>query len=214
MRREFLRSFGILSLVFSATTAFAGAYGEPIEPEEIPMPPPPAPVVEAEPPIDYAANGAYLGLGGLYAIEFFGAEGGTGGDADNAGGISVVAGYRFRPHFAAEIAYENYFKFDRSFNDIEAWSLSANLKTYILTGRWQPYALFGVGHLSAGSDGNSRTPNNANHGDGAVLRLGMGMDAYITEDWSVGPEMVYDWPFGGASDLDMMTLGVGARYKF
>lgn len=209
MRKSVLTSVCALSLLIGATAAFAGTYGEPIDPEEVPVAPPPVAQAAPAPEIDYAATGPYLGVGGLYAINLF-SDLGAGVSADDSGGLSVVGGYRFRPNFAFELAYENYFKFDLPLGDIEVWSLSANLKGYLLTGRWQPYALFGVGYLSGGSS----APTGGSHGDGTLLRFGAGMDAYITEHWSMGPEVAYGWPFGAAEDLKFVTVGAGVKYKF
>lgn len=229
MRKEILSSVCTLSLVLGASSAFAGAYGDVEQPEEIPAPPPAVAVVEPEPETDYARTGPYIGVGGLYAIEFF-SQGDpfnngdkTAGDASNSAGFHVAAGYRVIPNLAVEARYEYYNEFDTdpdrritartSGGGYNGWSTTVNAKGYILTGQWQPYALIGLGYLS--TDG--RRTNNAataKPGDGFAMRFGVGMDACIGEHWALGPELAYLLPFGDAGNMDMLTIGGGVRYKF
>lgn len=222
MRKEILSSVCALSLLFGAGSALAGSYGDVEQPEEMPASPPPAQIVEAETEIDYAAPGAYIGAGGIYAVELFSqgdrnstpvAYNKDGGDVDNSGGFYVEAGYRILPNLAVDARYSYYNEFDADPGQIDAWSLTANAKGYILTGRFQPYVLVGLGYLAGnGSGGNQAAV--ANPGDGFMMRFGGGFDGYITEHLSMGPEIAYVMPFGGASNLDMIEISAGLKYKF
>lgn len=230
MRKELLMTVCAFSLLMGSTPAFAGAYGDAPEPEEAPVAPPappPAPVIEEEP--DYAAPGFYIGAGGTYGIELF-----AGDDArvSNSGGFHVRAGYRIIPNLAVEALYQYYSEFDADPGQIDAWALTANAKAFMLTGRYQPYALIGVGYMAGnGSGGNPDGPGGvlpdvsanpahgastdvANPGNGFLMRFGLGLDAYITEHLSMGPEIAYNLPFGGASNLDLIDISLGLRYRF
>lgn len=215
MRKEVLTSVCALALVFGASSAFAGAYGEPVEAEEAPVPAPPPPaVVEEVAPIDYARTGPYLGVGTLYAVELFDdAVANTGVRTDNSWGFHLKGGWRLHPNLALELRYDWMHEFDLDPGFIDAWLLTGNVKGYILTGRFQPYALVGMGYLAAnGSGGNN--PGAAHVGDDFALRFGAGMDAYVTEHIVLGPEIAYVLPTGDAQDLDMLTVSLGAAYRF
>jgi len=212
MRKELLTSVCALSLVLGASSAFAGAYGEPVEAEEAPVSAPaPAAVVETEEAVDYARTGPYLGLGGVYAVELFDDQGSA--RTSNSPGFHVKAGYRFHPHAAAELRYEYYAQFDLDPGQINAWSTTINLKGYLLTGRFQPYGLIGMGFMhgdgSAGNFAGAAHPSN-----GFALRFGGGLETYITEHFFVSPEFAYTLPTGSANDLDMLVVSFGLGYKF
>jgi opacity protein-like surface antigen len=202
----------MLSLVFGATTAFAGAYGEPVEAEEAPKaaPAPAAAAVVTE-TADYARTGPYVGLGGLYAVELF--DDHLSARTGNSGGLHAQAGYRFHPNAAAELRYEWLHEFDLDPGQINAWDITINGKAYILTGRVQPYALIGMGYIHGqGSGGNFVQA--AHPSTGFAMRFGGGIEGYITEHISMGPEFAYLLPTGSANDLDMFTVSFGINYKF
>jgi len=156
---------------------------------------------------DYAELGLYLGAGGVYAIEMFDV-----GGVDNSNGFNVRGGYRVHPNVAVEGLFEYYSKFDMSPGDLSAWSLTANAKVYPLLGRWQPYALVGLGYLSGDADFGQG--NGSGNEDGFVMRFGGGLDANITENWQIGPEVAYVLPFGDIEDFDAVTISGGIRYMF
>jgi opacity protein-like surface antigen len=213
MRNKLLPSICSLGFVLVAGTAVAGTYGEDVDAVESPAAPPPVAEVVEETTVDYARNGAYIGLGGNYAIEMFDDNSPTGARTDNSGGIHAKAGYRFSPRAAAELRYEWFNEFDLDPGHIDAWLISINAKGYILTGRWQPYGLVGLGFLHAdGSAGNFAGA--AHPSNGFAMRFGGGMDAYITEHIVVGPEFAYVLPTGSANDLDMLTVSLGLTYRF
>lgn len=219
MKKEIITLACAIGLFGSASAAFAGAYGDKIQPEESPAAAP-APVVAAEPEIDYAATGAYLGLGGQYAIELFDKQA---LGAGNSSGFHVEAGYRFHPNVAAELRYENYTEFDtdegqntefRGSGHISGYSVTGNVKGFLLTGRFQPYVLMGLGYLNMDPD---RTGDSATGDNGAfAMRFGGGMEAHITENISMGPEIAYMLPISGdpIRNLDFLTVGAGLHYNF
>lgn len=211
MQKKILTTVCALSLLFGATNAFAGAYGEPMEPEEAPVAPPPPPPAPPEPEMDCARLGPYLGVGGVYAVELFDDNGSA--RTSNSGGYHVKAGYRFHPHAAVEARFEHYLQFDLDPGNIEAMSATINGKAFLLTGRWQPYALLGMGWIHGnGSAGNN--PQAAHPSNGFAMRFGGGLDVCLTEHISMGPEFAYLLPTGSANDLDMFTVSLGLSYKF
>lgn len=229
MRNQVMSSVCALSLLLGAQAAFAGTYGDPVVNEESPQPPPaPAAVIEEVEESDYAEVGPYIGLGGVYAIELF--DGGM--NVDNSNGFHVRAGYRVHPHIAVEARYEHYLGFETDPGDgpgsdptdfgpghFEGWSLTANVKGFILTGRWQPYLLFGMGYLDINYPGVNRVPNGFNGGDARpgddfAMRFGVGFDAHLSDLISIGPEIAYVLPVGDAEDLDFLTVGLGLQFNF
>src|SRR6185369_9121120 len=103
---------------------------------------------------DYAKNGPYIGVSGLYAFEFFDHSRST----DNSWGVNGLVGYRFMPNFSVELLYQYLNEFDTDPGHINAWALTADVKAYALTGRIQPYAVVGLGYINgSGSDGNPPT---------------------------------------------------------
>jgi opacity protein-like surface antigen len=218
MRKNFVLLVGAVALIGSATYARAGAYGEAERAEEAPASAPPAKMVMEEQEIDYARLGPYLGVGGNYAIQLFDKAGP--GNVSNTGGVHVRAGYRFHPNIAVEVLYEWMSEFDndshtpvgpKNTDHFDAWSVSGNLKGYFLTGRWQPYAVIGVGYLDVNGHG---VPHSADTSGGADMRFGLGMDGYITEHIAIGPEVAYVLPFGSVENFDMVTVALGLRYRF
>lgn len=207
MRKNFVLFVGALALCGSATGALAGAYGETQEMEETPAASPAA-AVEVEEGIDYAATGCYIGAGGSYAFELFDRTG-SGSSVADSFGFFVTTGYRLHPNIAVEARYDHFVEFDLDPGQYDGWALTANAKGYMLTGRFQPYGLIGLGYIDIDAKNTS-----GRAGDSAVMRFGLGMDAYITEHLSVGPEVAYVLPFGDASDFDMITLSLGANYRF
>ena len=212
MRKVVVSSICALGVLFAAQPVLAGSPGPDNEYEEAPQAPPapPAAVIEEE-ELEYARTGPYIGLGGVYAIELF--DGGM--NVDNSNGFHVRAGYRVHPHVAVEARYEHYLNFetDPLPGHFEGWSVTANVKGFILTGRWQPYVLFGMGYLDINYPGPNRV-GDARPGDDFAMRFGMGMDAHLTEHISIGPEIAYVLPVGDAEDLDFLTIGLGLQFNF
>lgn len=218
MRKELLVSVCALALVVGANNAFAGAYGDPVEPEEAPAAPPAPPAVMEEEEPDYARTGAYIGVGGNYAIEFFGGE----GDGDligNSGGLKAFVGYRVHQNVAVQLRYDRYFGFDTDDRgaagdfggEYTAWALMADVKGYILTGRYQPYVIVGLGYIDFDSTNNRPVPD---AGSGFGMRYGAGLDAHVTENIVMSPEVAWLQPYGDADDLAALTVGAALTYKF
>jgi opacity protein-like surface antigen len=216
MRNELVVTVCVLSLLVGTPRAFAGSYGDKGQVEESPAAAPSTRAIVEEEEPDYARVGPYIGGGGNFALSNFGGLGTpfATDSVDNSTGFHARAGYRVHPNVAIEARYERYlgFETDPGPGHLEGYSITANVKGFLLTGRWQPYALFGMGYLDLNSPGVDQGDNIA--GDDFAMRFGLGMDACITEHIAIGPEVAYVLPIGDASDLDMITVSLGAQYKF
>ncbi len=117
---------------------------------------------------EFARRGWLIGVAGSYAIETFKDDaesdfqkllGPTASlSVDDSLGINGRAGYRCHRWFSAEVEVEwlNGFEADLSVAgfsnteiDIEPLVVTANMKGYILTGRYQPFLLVGGGVMTA-----------------------------------------------------------------
>ena len=110
---------------------------------------------------DYAFDGFYLGAAGTWAV-YAQLEGileraaaivspiPVHADVQTPVGLDVRFGYRFRPRFAGELQFEWLPAADIRLEGVDAlqletWTLTANVKAYILKRRYQPYLLAGIG---------------------------------------------------------------------
>jgi opacity protein-like surface antigen len=206
MKRDLAAILSALVFLGTATSALAGAYGEPQKPEEGPVAVAPPPAVEEPPPSGFW----YLGAGALFSIENFDC------DADNAWGYEVRAGRRINDVFAVEVEWEHPVeKFDdasrvdgygRPHRDVEAWNVTANAKAYPIAGRFQPYALIGAGY------GEANLPHDDN--DGFVARFGIGIDVEVVENFGVMTEAGYVLGTDDLSDYDQIPISLGVFYNF
>ncbi len=193
-------------LLGTASLAMAGAYGEPVAPEEGPAPVAMAPAVVEEPPSGYP----YIGAGALFAIDNFDC------DVDDAWGYNVRAGYRFNDYVALEVMGEHAASnfddankvdgFGRLDGDVSVWNLTVNAKVYPVKGRFQPYLLVGPGY------GQADLPHDDNHG--FVARFGAGFDVLFTDSFGMDVESGYVLGTGAVSDYDYIPVSVGFFYNF
>lgn len=206
MKKDLATLVCAVCLLGTASTVFAGAYGEPAQPEEAPSAAP-APPIEAEaPPAGYW----YLGAGALFSIENFECQ------ADDAWGYNLRAGRRINSLVAVEAEWEhpasdfgNISRVDGWGNlgsDVEAWNLTANAKVYPVKGRVQPYALVGVGY------GEANLPHDQN--TGFISRFGLGLDFMATENFGVDAEVGYVLGTGDLANFDQIPISVGIFYNF
>jgi opacity protein-like surface antigen len=118
---------------------------------------------------DYSRDGFIVGVAGTYAIDTFENDlektiqdeaGGLAGlRVSDTLGINANVGYRFHPYVSAEIEAEWLDGFDSDITiagegavaraSVEPWVITANAKGYPLTERYQPFALVGLGVMTA-----------------------------------------------------------------
>jgi hypothetical protein len=152
-----------------------------------------ASATESEGPGEFAQSAIYAGFDGVGAFSDDSA-------GDHTGGVGVRLGWRFHPNLSVEGNYQYYH--DLYLND--GWSVTGNLKAHLLTGRWQPTLFAGLGYLDSNTFG----------GD-MLVRVGAGLDVYITENWSIGPELAYlVMPeSSGSPDEGFITLSFGVTWR-
>ena len=164
---------------------------------------------------DFAGGGLYGSLALGYARNTF-ATGDFGSAFDDSTGFDARAGYRATRHLAGEFQLELHtFDFRQSAaggapsNDsLDTMAWTANLKGFLPSGRWQPYALLGAGLLSNDGSGVSVSQNDV----GAALRFGAGVDAYLTRSFALTAGLSYLLPFGTVSDFDYYSFTAGIQY--
>ena len=168
---------------------------------------------------DYARNGAYVGLGiiGAHYVRVDQIESKL--DADEGAGFSLVGGYRITPILAFELEFEMLPKTDfdvggGTIGDLSLWALTGNVKVFMWTGRFQPYASMGMGAMQGDSD--DQTAIGLGGKESALaFRFGTGLDFYITEKIVATVGLRYVLPGGqDMEDFDYISYGGGIQYRF
>ncbi len=137
---------------------------------------------------------------------------------DDSWALRGGIGYRANPRLALEAQGEWYEEYNIDLlgveaAEFEALSLTLIGKVYLLTNRFQPYALAGGGYLDIDlSDklGLGLSENSS----GTMARWGGGMDFYATERFVINMESSYVLPLRGLKDFDYWTFGLGLTYRF
>lgn len=161
---------------------------------------------------DYARDGFAVGGGLSFASEDFDENG---VDFDDTGAVDLFAGYRFHPHFGAELRLEQTFDFEGDAGpvdfDVDIFAATANLQFYILTGQFQPYAGAGIGYAEADVD---IDPGPNDDVSDPLWRLFIGLDSYVTPNVVIGAEVAYNLGIDDLDDFDYWTLSALFRYRF
>ena len=176
---------------------------------------------------EFARRGWLIGVAGSYAIETFESDlqdaVGFSVDlsVDNSLGFNGRVGYRCHRWLSAEVEVEwlDRFKTDLSAAgpinigiDIEPVVVTANMKGYILTGRYQPFLLVGGGVMTA--EFKSRGVPGSITLNEFTMRFGGGIDLYATKNVVVTVGADYVLPFDDLKDLDYISIGWGFEYRF
>ena len=143
---------------------------------------------------------------------------------NTSAGFSLVGGRRCNDRFSVEIGLEWVDDFSgkiiKTGNGEVAASITfapivgtINLKGYLLTGRYQPYGLFGVGLMAI--DSVTKSPATSRQTTGLVaLRFGGGIDYYLTRNWVLNAELDYIYSATDIDTLDYLSLGFGVSYRY
>jgi opacity protein-like surface antigen len=184
---------------------------------------------------DFGRSGFYVGVGAALTSlldakstleDELGAPGSVDVDVDASWGINGRGGYRFHPHFGAELEIDWHIPFDvdYAYSDIgigdAEWKplvITANMKGYLFKSRFQPYAVLGIGVMTGEIDvdenfglGLSRSERMT----GFAARFGGGGEMYITKHIVLNAEIRYVLPTGDVSGFDMISFGWGIQYRF
>ena len=156
---------------------------------------------------------------------------------DEVFGFTGRGGYRCHPYVSAEFQFESLGDFEgtisengtpmndtaRDFDlELEALVLTSNVKGYLLTGRFQPFVLVGVGFMRMESKARDATggtlPGLAAQASertvNLAMRFGGGLDIYATRNVVVSVEVSYLMPTGKLDNLDYISVGLGLQYRF
>lgn len=141
---------------------------------------------------DYAHQGPYFQLGGGLSV-----PNGNEFSDSVAGSVSAKLGVDIVDYVSAE------FQFDAVPAE-DILILTFQQRTRILTGRWQPFVLGGLGW------------GQTDFSSHFVVRLGGGLDYMIDEHWSAGIDATYVFMFdsGSARAPNFGNFNLAVRYGF
>jgi opacity protein-like surface antigen len=183
----------------------------------------------------YDRRGIYLAVSPSYARENFSESavvdfGDLQGDNvlnlddldEDTFGVMGRGGYRCHPYVSAELQFEWLDDFEGTVSQIgtplrvdgkfESLVFTDNVKGHLLTGRFQPFVLLGVGFMrmeGKASDAAFRETN-----VDVAMRFGGGLDIYATKKVVVSVEASYLMPTGKLDDLDYYSIGLGMQFRF
>jgi opacity protein-like surface antigen len=162
----------------------------------------------------------YFMAGGVYAIE--NADTVEGGLSDS-GGYDLRFGYGVHEMADIEIQWQSLLSFKRDSvdpvtlqpdPDLEARMLSFNGRFSPLEGRFQPYAMMGMGWFNVQADRST----NQDHKSSFAMRFGLGVATFVTERFGLNLEAGYILPLsgdlGGGESFDLIPITVSFFYCF
>lgn len=162
---------------------------------------------------DPARSGPMLGLGAGYALHNFNIN----QNYENSGAFNAHVGYRFNPRFATELQIERYQEFDlrnvEDVGDVNGWAIGLNGKGYMLTGRYQPWALIGLNFLDMETTDSTNIANPRKTDDGPAMRFGLGLDVYATNRLAIVTDISYMLGMGGVKDYDVVMFSLGFLFR-
>ena len=187
----------------------------------------------------YDRDGFYVGLAGTYAIERF--EDDTekafravfgppvSASIDNSLGAIANIGYRFDRHYSVEVEAEWLHGFVGDISvpgsgsgtvaeiTTEPEVITCNGKGYLLTGRYQPFFLLGLGVMTAKREVRDTLGlgfSESSRFIDVTMRFGGGLDFYATENIVLGLRLDYVLPFVDLDGLNYISFGWGFQYRF
>jgi opacity protein-like surface antigen len=190
---------------------------------------------DAEEKDPFGRTGFYIGVGGALTnlMEAKGtlqdelsSLGSLDIDVKSSFGINARGGYRFHRHFAAELEAGWHSPFDIDFAygttgvakaEVMPLVFTANMKGYLFKDRFQPYAIVGLGVMTARlkvKDTGNFNVSGSDWSTGFAARFGGGVDLYVTKHIVLNAEIRYVLPTGATEGLDMISLGWGLQYRF
>jgi len=201
---------------------------------------------------EYEEPGGYIIIGGLTSFPNFESPD-DGIETSNSMGFEFRLGYRFLSYLSAEVEADVWSGFDLKFPPgtevpspasgmevppltIDGGVYTVNVKAYLPFGRFQPYALLGIGGMYARLRttypvGTICSPSwwyypwygwycsnyYAKIGSHAafVMKFGGGIDIYVSEMWGISLDAAYVLPIGSNIDaLKMTSFNWGFRFNF
>jgi len=137
-------------------------------------------------------------------------------------GVMGRGGYRCHPNVSAELQFEWLDDFEGTISQIgtplrakgrfESLVFTDNVKGHLLTGRYQPFVLLGVGFMRM--EAKARAASFRETNVDVAMRFGGGLDIYATKKVVVSVEASYLMPTGKLDDLDYYSIGLGMQFRF
>ena len=181
---------------------------------------------------DFARSGPYIGVGATYGFNLlessFDDVLGDDVDVDDTWGANARLGYRLLSWLAIEAEYEYLDNFEVSVDnmrlaDLQAQTISGNLRFIVPIRRFQPYLVLGAGATLFKLDDNQVPGLDVDHSSFSG-RIGLGFDVYVTQhivlgigaDAVLSNAEVKDDLFSGDSSgsLSYIALHAGFDYRF
>jgi hypothetical protein len=179
---------------------------------------------EAAPERDFSSPGIYMGAGVAvgfdnfddYFQDYFGDS--SLNDYDTPVGFDLWGGYRIIPNLALEVelAYLGGFDPKGTRINIKGLTLTGNVKAYVLTGRFQPFAVAGIGMLNwRGEDRDALSYNDSVFSKADLAaRFGGGIDVYLTEHFALEAKATYVLSTRELKGSDFVDLTFGGQIRF
>ncbi len=166
----------------------------------------------------YARNGGYAAFTGVNAIAAFSNLGSESVRRDDSFGFTGRLGYRFHPRLAVEAEFEwvdGWKTRDGGVTQIRIERVvtgTANVKGYMLTGRFQPYFVIGAGVTHMRKE--KVQFNTRNSETEFSARGGLGFDFYLTDGAGVMVENSFVVPTGELDDYKYNSVKWGFFLRF
>jgi opacity protein-like surface antigen len=134
--------------------------------------------------------------------------------------------HRLLSWLAFEALYEGAYSYDivvagATVSSLSTHGLVANTKLIVPTWRLQPYLGLGVGAQYGNFDGDGSLDQLDTSRWDLVLRIGLGLDSYLSEHWIVNLELAPSVRFADygnipseSTDNFSLTLSAGIQYRF
>ena len=156
---------------------------------------------------DWVREAPYLGIAGVFGVEEMGSSLAAKTNAKNGGGLNVRGGYRMGRYASIEVEGEWIREFGSGLQN--PWLLTANLRFYYPLGphgRIQPFAVGGAGVFVPNVNGKNEVTG--------AYRAGIGVDFYITKNWSIGPAAEWVSTTSGDPAMRYVSCQFGVQYTF
>ena len=167
----------------------------------------------------YSRRGVYLQALFTNNVGGYAFPGSLENDAQYSTGVGGALGYRIHRHVAAEIYGDGVAGWSLKgpgidLGDTVSGTIGVNAKGYLGGGRFQPYALLGLGAAYAER---VRTSVSSGLEWDMAIRLGVGFDWYATDELGFSVTPMWVRPLGVGADLsdrEYVSIGFGAFLRF
>jgi opacity protein-like surface antigen len=142
---------------------------------------------------------------------------GVGGNVGNRchSRLATEAEVQWMTGFTGDVLAEGQGRISRFFLDVLVGTV--NFKAYLLTGRFQPYGLVGIGAMTIDSriddvvgNAGSRSTSNTMF----AARFGGGIDVYVTKHIVAKAGVDYLMPISGIRNFEAIIVDAGLEYRF